>query len=392
MRMSGFLWLYLAGALLIPGRPLYTVLYFAGGVFLLARFSLSHAARRLAVRRELSDQRIFLGESVTVTLHFKNPTGMPVPWVQFIESRPQQMASEPFCQVLTLGPGEEAISSYTLHGNKRGRYDVGPITLTAGDPFGFGRFEARMYETARFTVYPRVSPLPDLGLPARLPMGDLATRRRLFEDPAWLTGTRPYVSGDSMKRIHWNATARTGELMVKQFRHAMLLPSCVLMNLNRFEYASREFWTSSELAIDAAATLCHHLVEQKQQVGLVATGIDPDAEGADAPGVVTLPLRQGRGAMVEVLELLARIEAVPEGRVPFARTLVEQAQRLPYGTLLCVITPRETDEIAAACARIARSGQQVLLFLTDGGMQAAGTRPGYRVLHLVDRRGEVALG
>jgi uncharacterized protein (DUF58 family) len=311
-------------------------------------------------------------------------------------------------KIVALGPGETVTASYSLHGNKRGRYDVGPITFSAGDPFGFTSHEEKLFETLRFTVYPKVSPLPDLGLPARLPMGDLATRRRLFEDPAWLTGTRPYVAGDSMKRIHWNATARTGELMVKQFRHAMLLPSCVLLNLNREEYGSREFWTGSELAIQTAASLCHHLVEQKQQVGLVAAGIDPDAGAAGEeapgaptaahaapaahPGVVTLPLRQGRGAVAEVLELLARIEAVPDARMPFARTVIEQAQRLPYGTLLCLITPRETDEIAAACARIARSGQQVLLFLTDGGMQAGGSRPGYRVFQIEDRRGEVALG
>lgn len=386
--MRTYLWLYLFGALLIPGRPVYTVLYFIGGVYLLARLSLDHAAKRLTVERTLSDPRIFLGESVTVTLAFKNPTGMPVPWVQFMESRPPQMASEPFCKVVALGPGETVRAEYKLHGNKRGRYVTGPVILETGDPFGFGAYERRLEETVQFTVYPKVSPLPDIGLPARLPMGDLATRRRLFEDPAWLTGTREYVAGDSMRRIHWNATARTGELMVKQFRHAMLLPSCVFLNLNPEEYGGREWWLQSELAISAAASLCHHLVEQKQQVGLVALGFDPDTNSS----LIRLPLHQGRGAVVEVLETLARIEPTREGA--FARILVEQAQHLPYGTLLCVVTPRETDEIATACARLSRSGQQVLLFLTDVGAAAApsGGRPGYRVFHLEDRRGEVALG
>ncbi|HYG59466.1 MAG TPA: DUF58 domain-containing protein, partial [Symbiobacteriaceae bacterium] len=242
MKASNFLWLYLAGALLIPGRPLYAVLYFAGGVWLLARVSLEHAAKRLEVERTLSDQRIFLGESVTVTLRFKNPTGIPLPWLQLTESRPQPMAGEPFCRVLSLGPGEVVSATYSLLGSKRGRYEVGPIVVGSGDPFGFSTIEQRLDLRERFTVYPRVSPLPELGLPARLPMGDLATRRRLFEDPAWLTGTREYVAGDSLRRIHWNATARTGELMVKQFRHAMLLPSCILLNLNREEYESRGFW------------------------------------------------------------------------------------------------------------------------------------------------------
>ncbi|HWI53487.1 MAG TPA: DUF58 domain-containing protein, partial [Symbiobacteriaceae bacterium] len=384
--MRTFLWLYLIGALLIPGRPLYTILYFAGGVYLLTRVSLKYAVRRLEVERELSDARIFLGESVTVTLKLKNPTGMPVPWLQFIESRPQQMASEPFCRVVTLGPNQTLTERYSLLGSKRGRYEAGGIMLQAGDPFGMASHEERRAETAQFTVYPRVSPLTDLGLPARLPMGDLATRRRLFEDPAWLTGTREYVAGDSLRRIHWNATARTGELMVKQFRHAMLLPSCLFLNLNRADYGGRSFWLESELAISAAASLGNYLVEQKQQMGLVVAGVDPDVD-ADAR-LVRLPLRQGRGAMVEMLELLARVQAAAEP-IPFAQAVVEEAQRLPWGTLLCIVTPTETPELAAACARLARSGQQVLLFVTDG---EGGRRSGYQVHGLADVRGEVVVG
>jgi uncharacterized protein (DUF58 family) len=384
--MRSYLWIYLIGALLIPGRPLYTILYFAVGVYLLTRLSLEYAGRRLEVVRELSDARIFLGETITVTLRIKNPTGMPVPWLQFIESRPAQMASEPFCRIVTLSPNQSITERYSLFGNKRGRYEVGGITLQTGDPFGMAGMVQRLDDTQRFTVYPKVSPLTDLGLPARLPMGDLATRRRLFEDPAWLTGTREYVPGDSLKRIHWNATARTGELMVKQFRHAMLLPSCILLNLNRSDYDGRGFWTESELAISAAASLGHHLVEQKQQMGLVVTGVDPDVD--EQARLIKLPLRQGRGAVVEMLEVLARVQAAVEP-LPFARTVVEEAQQLPWGTLLCIITPRETPEVAAACARIARSGQQVMLLVTDG---APGRRSGYQVYQIQDQRGEVVVG
>jgi uncharacterized protein (DUF58 family) len=191
--------------------------------------------------------------------------------------------------------------------------------------------------------------------------------------------------------VHWNATASTGELMVKQFRHAMLLPSCVMVNLNKDEYDPRGFWLEHELAIAAAASLCHHLVEAKQQVGLVAAGVDPDA-GPEATPLVRLPLRQGRGAVVEVLETLARIEPAVTDGVDFVRAVVEEAGRLPWGTLLCLVTPKETPELAAACARLAQSGRQVLVFLTGAGPSATGRRTGYEVYALEDRRGEVAVG
>ncbi|MFZ5817951.1 MAG: DUF58 domain-containing protein [Bacillota bacterium] len=387
--MSGlplWLWLYLAGALLIPGRPLYAVLYVLGGIWLLARLSLQWGLRRLQVERLLSDERLFAGDPLTVRLRFTNPTGAPIPWLQLTESRPAGLAPQPLSAIVSVEAGGRAELSYTLPTYRRGRYAIGPLTWTAGDPFGFARLAGGLQELTPVTVYPKISALPDLGLPARLPMGELATRRRLFEDPAWLAGTRPYSQGDSMKRIHWAATAKAGELVVKQFRHAMLLPGCVCLNLNRAEYDPRLFYAQVELAVSAAASLCHHLVERKQQVALLAAGIDP--EEPEATGPVVLPLRQGVQAMAAVLEVLARIEG--GATAPFASAVLEQARRLPWGSLLCLVTPRETAEMAALCAGLVRGGQQVLLFVLQG---ESVRREGYQVWAIRENRAaEVVVG
>lgn len=169
-----WLWLYLAGALLIPGRPLYTGLYLLGGTYLLARLSLTWGLRRLKVERLLSDERLFAGESLTVTLRFTNPTGAPIPWLQLIESRPAGLAPQPLTAIVAVKVGGQAELSYTLPTYRRGRYALGPLAWSAGDPFGFTRAQGGIPEQTRVTVYPRISPLPELGLPARLPMGELA--------------------------------------------------------------------------------------------------------------------------------------------------------------------------------------------------------------------------
>lgn len=373
------------GALLLPGRPVYAALYLVGGVWLLARWSLRQAASRLQITRTLSDSRVFYGESVTVTLRLRNESPFPLPWLQVLERRPQPLAVGTFDAVTSLGPGEEATFRYSLDGLRRGRHTIGPLLLTAGDPFGFGHAERALEGLDRLTVYPRIFPLPELGLPARLPMGDLAVRRRLFEDPAWLAGTRPYLPSDSMRRIHWPATARTGELVTRQFRHAMLLPAAVCLNLRRQDYPGAAIWRS-ELAVSTAASLAQHLVREKQQVALIAAA--DDADGGDGRAVT--PLRHGVQGLTDLLELLARLGPTRDEK-PFATLLTEEARRLPLGTLLAAVTPVETDAIAASCARLTRSGYGVLLFVLDGepGLRAGG----YRVWHLSDvRGGEVAAG
>jgi len=407
----GWLWFCLAGALLIPGRPLYALLYLLGGVWLLAYLSLTWGMRRLEVERVVADDRLFAGESLPVLIRFRNPTGAPIPWLQYTESRPVGLAPQPLSGIVDVAAGETAEVRYTLPTYRRGRHQIGPLRWSAGDPFGLFRMQGRLEALTAVTVYPRITPLPELGLPARLPMGDLASRRSLFEDPAWLSGTRPYAPGDSMKRIHWAATARSGELVSRQYRHAVLLPACVCLNLNRAEYDPRLFAGQVELAVGAAASLCHHLAERRQQVALLTNGVDPEWEGpdkgtapattdcprvpcAEAPGqsgqlgVVFLPLRQGQQAMPEILEVLARIEG--GSSLPFAATVAEYARRLPWGTLLCLVTHQETAEVADLCARLGREGKQVLLFVLSG---VSGHRDGYQVWLLTENRAaEVVVG
>lgn len=381
-----WLWLFLAGALLIPGRPLYALLYLLGGVWLFAYLSVTWAMRRIEVERLLEDDRLFAGESLPVVLRFRNPTGVPIPWLQYTESRPVGLAPQPLSGIVSLSAGESVEVQYSLPTYRRGRHQIGPLRWAAGDPFGLFRMQGRLETLTPVTVYPRITPLPELGLPARLPMGDLASRRSLFEDPAWLAGTRPYEPGDSMRRIHWAATARSGELISRQYRHAVLLPACVCLNLNREEYDPRLFAGQVELAVGAAASLCSHLAERRQQVALLANGEDPDEEGAAQ--AVFLPLRQGQQAMPEILEVLARIEG--GSSLPFASAVAEYGRRLPWGTLLCLVTYRETAEVADLCARLSREGKQVLLFVLNG---QGGRREGYHVWLLTENRAaEVVVG
>ncbi|MGE5674950.1 MAG: hypothetical protein ACM3XM_13925, partial [Mycobacterium leprae] len=122
MEPTLFPWVMLVLALLIPGRPASVALYFFGGLYLLVRYSLSHAAHRVTVERSVSDTHIFLGEAVTVQVRLVNGTRIPFPWIQFLESRPAQLTQGPLTRVAALGAGQAAAATYTLHGSKRGRY------------------------------------------------------------------------------------------------------------------------------------------------------------------------------------------------------------------------------------------------------------------------------
>src|SRR5205814_6712043 len=122
-------------------------------------------------------------------------------------------------------------------------------------------------------VYPKVVPIAALGLPSRFPLGEERSPNRLFSDPHRVAGIRPYVQGDSVRRVHWKATARTGTVQVKTYDPSATLRVMLFLNVDTMPMA----WFGIrvdllELAICATASVAAHLTHERYQVGLVANG------------------------------------------------------------------------------------------------------------------------
>ena len=113
---------------------------------------------------------------------------------------------------------ERVTRHYRVTGVQRGAWAFGPARLLSGDMFGFADREATLPEIDTLLVYPRLVPLIALGLPSDRPFGDFRAMRRLAEDPLRLNGTRDYVAGDSMRHVHWKASARRTALADQDLR------------------------------------------------------------------------------------------------------------------------------------------------------------------------------
>ncbi len=94
--------------------------------------------------------------------------------------------------------------------------------VETGDLFGLHRRYRVLTSPHFLLVYPDVVPLEGYELASRRPIGEIHLSHRLYEDPTRIAGVRRYELGDPLNRIHWRATARTGQLHCKLYE-----PSCV---------------------------------------------------------------------------------------------------------------------------------------------------------------------
>ncbi|MBM3187205.1 MAG: DUF58 domain-containing protein [Chloroflexi bacterium] len=342
------------------------LLYIFFGIFFLTKLWLDRAIQHVMVRREYVD-RAFPGERVPVTLHVRNGSLLPLPWLRVHESVPIQLKSPSFHRsILSLLPHEEVRLSYELDCRRRGYYTLGPVLLESGDLFGLRDQDRRLENGDALLVYPRIIALRDLGLPAQTPFGDVPTKQRIFEDPTRLMGIREYQSGDSLRHIHWKATATTGALQVKRFEPAISIESHIFLNLNRDEYTPSRVHSASELAIVTAASIAHHLIEKRQAVGLSCNGLDPFS--ADLLSV-TLPCGKGRAHLMGLLDLLARVQL--DARMPFAELVGQASLHLNWGGTAVVITADADDALFDSMILMKRLGFHVALIVTDPRMPFA---------------------
>lgn len=312
----------------------YYLVYVVGGVWVFSHWWIRRSLGKLEVHREML-HHAFVGEKIKVQLRIANQSWLPAPWLLIEERAPLDLKDAlDYRWILSVGSRARIEHRYTLACKRRGYYTVGPLVLSTGDLFGFAEASWQEAQPTHVTVYPQVLPLQDLGLPSRSPFGVLASRQRLFEDPNRMVGVREYVTGDTLRRIHWKASAHEDTLLVKKFQPAIALNVAIVLDLNRRIYPINSAIGSSEWAIVIAASLASYVAGQRQPVGLITNGLDALTNQTAAP----VPTRHGQGHLMTILSTLARVQ-MQELDEPLADWLPRRIADLEWGATLMVVTP-----------------------------------------------------
>ncbi len=318
--------------------------------------------------RVLYPTRVFPGEPVTLELVLENAKLLPLPWVEVQDEFPAQLAVEGVhlertpksdrCLLRTLfsvGARERVRRRYQARALRRGLYRFGPATLVTGDPFGLARARAERPVRSELVVYPELQPLASFGLPAEHPLGEATPLRPLLEDPLQVRGVRPYQLGDPPRRIHWRATARTGELQVRVLERRASPTVALFLDVNTFEY----FWEGVrphdlEWAISLCTSLAQWGLDAGYQVGLWV-----NAPLAGGERFIRILPSSHRRQLQRILEALALL--VPHTGYRIETLLRSELRVLPQGATIVLVTAQMTDPLRRTLLALRRQGYAVAL-------------------------------
>ncbi len=343
----------------------FTIIYLFFAAYVLSSAWTRLIVRHLGAQRRFTN-RAFPGDQVAVDLTVRNHSWLPAPWLEVFESLPAGLGTPPHHrQVLAVGAHGTRRIRYTLKCEQRGYYEVGPLTLQTGDLLGMIAPRQAAVKAEPLIVYPHVVPLRRLGLPTHAPHVELLARSALFEDPARVRGVRDYQPGDSLRRIHWTASAASGRLLVKQYQPAIARETVICLDLDRDDYGQRQRYAATELAIVVAASLATHIISREGlPAGFATRALDPLQNDHATKAVrFYLPPRSERAHLMGILEVLARVQVTEESG--FLSLLRHETLKLSWGSTVAVVTGREHTELLDALAYLRRAGFAVSLFLVQ---------------------------
>lgn len=344
--------------------PIFLLLTIAAGQWWNAR-----ALRDVTYRRRMSRTRAFPGETVEIEVLVENGKSLPVPWLRVEDDWPLAV---PPTDSQALGPShlmdmgeltnlfalrwyERVRRHYTLQTDQRGVYGLGPTRLRSGDVFGLFHSERTIADQDFLIVYPRIYPLPELGLPAKEPFGNQRARRRLFEDPSRTMGARDFQPGDSFRHVHWPATARRQQLQARVYEPTTTLTAVICLNVATLARPWEGILPELlERAIVVAASLAAHAAETRYAVGLISNGAVPRSDRS-----IRIKPSRNPDQLMHILEMLAAITGYVT--TPMGRFLLRESPALPWGATLVVVTPILTDELVAALDQLRAAGRQIVL-------------------------------
>jgi uncharacterized protein (DUF58 family) len=325
---------------------------------------------RLTVTRTFSPTVVTAGSPTIVELSVRNVSSFASPGAVWSDGIPWVPHAAGPGMLPLLSPGGVAAAprgarfGYSLRPSVRGVYDIGPLQVDYTDPFGLVSCRVAVGASQSLYVIPVVASLGDAGSLSVSGEGTarLVQHMAVGNDDDLMT--REYRTGDALRRVHWRASARHGELMVRQEEQRSYPEARLLLDtrLDGYGGAIAEFglhdtgFSWFEWAVTMIASLGVHLHRAGFLVQILETGQRQIASLGDS--------NQGSGQDLEFLLSLAGVRLTEPRRV--TADSAEERNGRALGPIFAVVAEPSVDALRWIIAQ-RRAYETGVAFVIDTG-------------------------
>ncbi|TDN90604.1 DUF58 domain-containing protein [Microbacterium sp. BK668] len=270
-----------------------------------------------------------------------------------------------------LRPGHTIAQPLDIPDLRRGIVTVGPATTVRSDPIGLLRREHAFEDVHELYVHPRTTTVPSTSAGLVRDLEGSPTRRLVDADMSF-HAIREYAPGDSRRQIHWKSTAKTGQLMVRQYEESRRSRMAIVLAIAEGEYADADEF---ELAVSCAASLGLRAVHDDRDLDIVVGSEVPRVIRGRLRAIQRIPAPAPRPMLdgfsgVQLIENtmpiedVCRLTAEADDRLSIAFVVVGSRVSLTRLRQAALAFPTDTAVVAVICDERAHPRMQPIAGLT----------------------------
>lgn len=254
-RVFGLVELYMAGTALVTA-------------LVVALVSVSRGGRTLTADRVAEPPVAEVGDEARAALTVQNRSVWRTPVLRLWDAVGDD-AGVPM-RLAPLRRGRHATATYRIPTNQRGIVELGPLRVERTDLLGLARRSAFVGSSSEVVVLPRIVALDFPSLVSSGVIGASLRRRAWAVSGTEFHAHREYVPGDDLRTINWKASARMGDLMVRETERPGLRHCTVVLDRRAAVFTNDSF----EVAVSIAASLVNAAQTARTPVHFLADGAD----------------------------------------------------------------------------------------------------------------------
>ncbi len=345
---------------LTDDRPWLVLSVGLGGVWGAAYFWARRLERGLRVEREVDMVWASVGDFIHEVLQVVNDSASPASWVEIADHSKRVL--EPYNVVVSVPARSPRTRRLNHRCDRRGLFTLGPTTLHSGDPFGIYSVQIEDSRSHSVLITPPVLDLKGVHVPSGGWGDDEPRRRSALHRNAAEASVRPYVPGDSLRRVHWKVTARHDDLVVRRMEAATSGDWWIFLDLEGAVQAGQGWDSTLELGVVLAASFASRGLTERRRVGLAFAG----------PDLVWLEPRAGPGQRWKMMQALASAQ---EGNRPLSSLIGLAKPESARAASMIVITPSDQVGWVAALRSRTRRGRALAVLLDRGSFARKDGQP-----------------
>jgi uncharacterized protein (DUF58 family) len=345
----------IAGALLGWPELTYLSLTLLGALAISAAFLIGRADYRVAL--ELEPPRVTVGDRAYGRLVVANSAAR-----RSLPSRMELPVGAGLAEftIPSLAPEAEHDELFAVPTHRRAVIVAGPALTVRGDQLGILRRTVRWTDPVELFVHPIISRLQSSAAGLVRDLEGEITPVITSNDIAF-HALRAYEPGDPLRNVHWRTSARTGQLMVRQFNETRRSELLLVQSIQGRSWADEDEF---ELGVSVMASLGVQVVRDATRLTVVTES-----------GMLRT------ATPTTLLDDTSRIELQPLQQRPLRAVVRDITRRTPApSVMVLVIGSQTTIEEARSVTSLFRGDTQSIVMRVEQGANPGLSRIGQTVV------------